>query len=149
MDVNLIEETCRNTPKPKLCVDSLYSVPQSASADVKGLAHIMNDVVLRTKAQEVHTKIDLLIKQGTRPQSLLTCAQTYSLIINDKIKAVNDGLKDDQPLKTEQAMVDTVSLLNDCNSGLEHSLPGTPLIGMNTNVADLATVTKAIVKQLP
>ncbi|KAL6193207.1 hypothetical protein ACLB2K_034291 [Fragaria x ananassa] len=148
MDVNLIKETCSKTPKPALCVESLTKVPQSARANVKGLAQIMNDDVLRAKAQEVHTQIDLLIKQGTRPQSLLKCAQDYSVVINDKIKGVDEGLKDNQTSKAAQAMDDTVSLVSGCNSGLKQSLPGTPLIGMNTNVADLATVTKAIVQQL-
>ncbi|KAK9939822.1 hypothetical protein M0R45_016506 [Rubus argutus] len=42
MDSHLIDQTCRKTPNPTLCVSSLKSDPHSsASADVSGLALIM------------------------------------------------------------------------------------------------------------
>lgn len=146
---NLISQTCLKTPKPNVCVSSLESVPQSSNADITGLALIMSDEVLKAKAQAARNIINELIKHGPSTQSLLACTDYYGIIIEFHIgKQAHDGITGVQPRKAaQQAMDDTVYLVNECNNGLGFP-PGSPLTEMSTSVAEIATITKAIVQIL-
>ncbi|PRQ40100.1 putative pectinesterase inhibitor domain, Cell wall/vacuolar inhibitor of fructosidase [Rosa chinensis] len=150
-DANLIGQTCLQTPKPDLCVSSLESVPESSDTDIKGLALIMSDKVLKGKAQDALKEINELIKQTpiSSNKALLACADYYGTIIEFHIeKQAHDGITGNQPRKAaQQAMDDTVYLVNECNNGLGSS-PSSPLTVMGASVADIATITKAIVQIL-
>ncbi|KAL6193231.1 hypothetical protein ACLB2K_034315 [Fragaria x ananassa] len=150
-DANLIAQTCQKTPKPDLFISSLKSVPGSSDADMKHLALIMCDKVLKGKAQNALNIINNLLKQtpiGSK-KALLACADYYTTIIEFHIeKQAHNGITGVQPrMAAQQAMDDTVYLVKECNNGLGFSSKS-PLAVTSASVDDFAAITKAMVQIL-
>ncbi|KAK9934489.1 hypothetical protein M0R45_021630 [Rubus argutus] len=71
VDADVIGDTCRKTPKPDLCTSSLRSILTEGSEgkDVRALAQIMIDDILRDKATPTRDEIvrELKLSLTRRP----------------------------------------------------------------------------------
>lgn len=77
MDLKLIEQTCSKTPHRDLCVSGLTSIPASADADVKGLALMMVDNVLRAVANDARNQINETLKHSPEDKASSSCEENY------------------------------------------------------------------------
>ncbi|KAM7462502.1 hypothetical protein LguiA_030623 [Lonicera macranthoides] len=90
--VDLVEQVCKTTMDPSLCMSTLRSNPRSSSSDVKGLAHIMLEVTL-SKGSDNFAQVKKLVRNATDPivkQCLDDCVLHYDLLIDDVNKAIHD-----------------------------------------------------------
>ncbi|PON64914.1 Pectinesterase inhibitor domain containing protein [Parasponia andersonii] len=91
---DLIQQTCKQTPHYDLCVSSLESNPESSGSDLKGLAHIMVDIVL-SKATDTLGFIGTLLKKEPDPQlekALAYCAELYIPVVKYSLPQAIDAL---------------------------------------------------------
>ncbi|XP_065859708.1 cell wall / vacuolar inhibitor of fructosidase 1-like [Euphorbia lathyris] len=141
-----ISQTCKQTPYYNLCLNHLTADPRSSTADVKGLALIMVDL-LKGKT----TRSAQFIKQitGKRPelQKLLKeCARKYDVILTANIPVAIEALEKGDPKFAEGGMNDAAIEVNSCES----SFRGTksPLSSYNKLLHDTSLVASAIARQL-
>ncbi|KAM7466525.1 hypothetical protein LguiB_014087 [Lonicera macranthoides] len=88
---DLVEQVCKTTMDPSLCVSTLRSNPRSSSSDVKGLAHIMLEVSL-IKGSDNFAQVKKLVRNATDPiekQCLDDCVIQYGLLIDDVNEAIH------------------------------------------------------------
>ncbi|KAM7466533.1 hypothetical protein LguiB_014095 [Lonicera macranthoides] len=88
---DLVEQVCKTTTDPSLCLSTLRSNPRSSSSDVKGLAHIMLEVSLR-KGSDNFAQVKKLVQNATDPiikQCLDLCVMQYDLLIDNVNKAIH------------------------------------------------------------
>ena len=88
---DLVEQVCKTTMDPSLCMSTLRSNPRSSSSDVKGLAHIMLEVSLR-KGSDNFAQVKKLVQNASDPivkQCLDLCMQQYDLLIDDVNEAIH------------------------------------------------------------
>ena len=144
MDANLIAQTCRKTPNYKLCVSSLQSDPRSESADVRGLALVMVDVVKATATTALN-RINVLLKETPKDDSLKDCADRYDSILQDDVKVANEAITKGDPKFAEESMNDAGGEAEDCENDFKGR---SPLTHLNKDVTDVADVAAAIVRIL-
>lgn len=92
-DANLIAQTCKQTPYYDLCVRSLNSDPRSPSADVRGLALIMVDIVKARSTTTLNLIKQLLRKMPKLKIPLTDCAADYNAILTSSIPQAIEALK--------------------------------------------------------
>ena len=143
-DARLIEDTCNKTPNPSLCLQLLKADPRSSSADVKGLALIMVDVI-KAKANDALNKIQKLLQGGGEKNALNSCANKYKAILDGDVPQATQGLQFGNPKFAEDAASDSAVEATSC----EQSFNGkSPLTSENNGMRDAADVTRAIVRLL-
>lgn len=146
-NANLIEQTCKKTPKYALCIHYLQADPKSSSANVEGLALIMVDVI-NVKANTALNKINQLLKGNPQPdlkQKLSLCYDEYrAIVVADVPKAIS-ALKLGDPKFAQDSADDAVVEASSC----ENSFSGkSPLTDFNIATQDAAVILSAIVKLL-
>lgn len=146
MDLQLIEQTCSKTPHRDLCVSGLTSVSASADADVKGLALIMVDNVLRAMANDTRSQINEKLKHSPEDQALSSCEENYRAIVELDIIEAYTSITERDPKLAKQGMDATIYDANACESGFAGK---SPLTYENTLVVDIADVANAILHLLP
>ncbi|KAM5568014.1 cell wall / vacuolar inhibitor of fructosidase 1 [Rosa sericea] len=140
-DLRLIEQTCNKTPHRDLCVSALTSDPESTGADVKGLARIMADVILRKATNDTQHKIEGMIAHSPGDQRLTKCRDDYK-VIKTKIDSTNAYITKRDYKSAEESMNDAIAEANIC----EGRFPGrSPLIYENKLEADIADLAAEIV----
>ncbi|KAK9948527.1 hypothetical protein M0R45_004098 [Rubus argutus] len=144
MDANLIDQTCRKTPNYKLCVSSLKSDPRSKSADVRGLALVMVNVV-KTKATTTLKRINELLKKTPRDDSLKDCHHMYLTILQADIVVANEAITLGDPKFAEESMNDAGIEATNCENNFKGR---TPLTHLNRDVTNVSGVAAAIVRIL-
>ena len=144
MDANLIDQTCRKTPNYNLCVSSLKSDPRSKSADVRGLALVMVNV-LKTKATTTLKRINELLKKTPRDDSLKDCHHMYLTILQADVVVANEAITLGDPKFAEESMNDAGGDAEDCEDDFKG---GSPLTQLNKDVTNVADVAAAIVRIL-
>ncbi|XP_028756286.1 cell wall / vacuolar inhibitor of fructosidase 1-like [Neltuma alba] len=146
---NLIENTCKQTPRYNLCVQSLKSDPASSDADVRGLALIMVKV-MTTKAKGTGYKIKQLLKSGhlepKQEKALRYCADSYKNVIELYVPGIERALETGNPKFAEEGVVSTGMEAKDCEE--EFSGSTSPLTKENNAMRDLAAVAVAIFRLL-
>ncbi|XP_065859711.1 cell wall / vacuolar inhibitor of fructosidase 1-like [Euphorbia lathyris] len=138
-----ISQTCKQTPYYNLCLNHLTADPRSSTADVKGLALIMVDL-LKGKT----TRSAQFIKQitGKRPelQKLLKeCARKYDVILTANIPVAIEAMEKGDPKFAEGGMNDAAIEVNSCFRGTK-----SPLSSYNKLLHDTSLVASAIARQL-
>ncbi|KAK9948528.1 hypothetical protein M0R45_004099 [Rubus argutus] len=144
MNANLIDQTCRKTPNYSLCVSSLKSDPRSKSADVRGLALIMVNVV-KVKAKTTLNRINVLLKKTPKDNSLKDCADRYDTILQDDVIVANEAITKGDPKFAEQSMNDAGGEAEDCENDFKGR---SPLTHLNKDVTSVSGVAAAIVRIL-
>ncbi|KDP27949.1 hypothetical protein JCGZ_19029 [Jatropha curcas] len=122
-DANLIEQTCKRTPNYNLCVTSLKSDSRSSTADTRGLALIMVDV-LKNRATETLQVINQLLQN---------------------IPVAIEALEKGDPKFAETAAMDAAYEASYCEDNFNGS---SPLTKHNTLVHDTGAVAAAIIRNL-
>ncbi|TKY72473.1 Cell wall / vacuolar inhibitor of fructosidase 1 [Spatholobus suberectus] len=143
-DVKLIEQTCRQTPNPNLCVRLLEADPRSRSADVRGLALIMVDVI-KARGNEALNKINQLLRGGGEKRALSSCADKYRAILQGDVPQATQALQFGNPKFAEDAASDSAVEATSCEGGFSGR---SPLTNENNAMRDVANVTRAIVRLL-
>ncbi|KAK7291722.1 hypothetical protein RIF29_07095 [Crotalaria pallida] len=145
---NLIESTCKKTPNYNVCIQSLKSNPGSSSADVRGLALIMVNV-MKAKANDALNKTHELQRVATghkQKEALSSCASKYNAILVADIPSATEALLKGDPKFAEDGANDAANEAtyceNDCR-GINLSLTK-----WNNAMHDVAAVTAAIVRNL-
>ncbi|KAH7573433.1 hypothetical protein ACOSP7_007103 [Xanthoceras sorbifolium] len=102
LDVNdsskLINDICPTTRFPSYCLEVLESIPEAATADLKGLAQITLDLAI-SKASSTLDRIRSLIPQTTDPklkQAYKSCSEHYDNTIGDLKEAESDFKQGDK-----------------------------------------------------
>ncbi|WJX90757.1 hypothetical protein P8452_72625 [Trifolium repens] len=145
-DANLIQQTCKNTPKYALCMQYLNSDPKAPSADVRGLALIMVNV-MKNKANIAINKIHQLIARSPPDQKepLDDCADYYKTIVVADIAQATEALLKGNPKFAEDGANDAVIEAKSCESGFKGN---SPLTTENNVMTDASVITAAIVRNL-
>ncbi|KAJ4842941.1 hypothetical protein Tsubulata_042340 [Turnera subulata] len=144
-DENLIEQTCRKTPHPALCISSLKSDPQSSTADLKGLAVIMIYVV-KAKAGETSQVIREQLK--TKPElklALINCDHNYDDILIAYIPSSIQAVQLGDPEFGETGMAFAAIEARSCENGFGGK---STITSANQFVHDTSSIASAIAKQL-
>ncbi|KAJ9181776.1 hypothetical protein P3X46_005834 [Hevea brasiliensis] len=144
-DATLIEYICKKTPNYTLCVSFLYTYPESATADVKGLAVMMVRIV-QAKAIMTLNKIKELLESS--PELMLPlfyCAKKYNAILRadipEAIEALDKGFYKFSKAGTDDAATEAKL----CEQNFHGK---SPLTYMNSVVHDTSAVASAIVQIL-
>ncbi|XP_004296225.1 PREDICTED: cell wall / vacuolar inhibitor of fructosidase 1-like [Fragaria vesca subsp. vesca] len=133
---DLIDDTCKGTPKPVLCVSVLRADPRSEGGDVNDFAFIMVGEV-EVKASDAMQQIGRLSK--TKPVS--DCRENYVVVVRDDIPQAEDAAKGGDAGKATQLMNDVVGKADSCERGFHgRSL----LTKWNNAVKDFASVAAAL-----
>ncbi|XP_027339316.1 cell wall / vacuolar inhibitor of fructosidase 1-like [Abrus precatorius] len=143
-DVKLIEDTCKQTPNPNLCVQLLKADPRSSGADIEGLALILVDVI-KGKANEALNKINQLLKGKVEKNALISCAGKYKAILEADVPQATEALKTGNPKFAEDAASDSAVEATSCEKGFSGK---SPLTNENNGMNDVANVTRAVVRLL-
>lgn len=152
MDKNdLVESTCKQTPNYDLCISSLRSDPKSSTADVRGLALIMVNVI-KAKATETLNHINDLLKGGPGggkdKQALSSCADGYSAILKADVPEATQALTLGNVKFAENGVSDAAVEANACERGFSSSGRTSPLTDVNKNMNEICNVARAIVRML-
>lgn len=143
-DAKLIEETCKQTANPNLCVNLLEAVPRGSSADVKGLALIMVDVI-KARGNVAFNKINQLLKGVGDKKALSSCFDQYKAILEVDVPLAIQALNLGNPKFAESSTSDSANEATSCERGFSGK---SPLTNENNGVRDVAYVTTAIVRLL-
>ncbi|XP_061344017.1 cell wall / vacuolar inhibitor of fructosidase 1-like [Gastrolobium bilobum] len=144
-DVKLIEETCKNTSHPDLCIKLLEADPHSSSADVNDLALILVNVI-KAKANDTMNKINELLKGGADEKGLLSsCANKYKAILEGDVPLATQALQSGKPevaaFEVSHSVVEALSCEDDFTEK-------SPLFDENNVMIHAAEVTRDIIIQL-
>ncbi|XP_050374770.1 uncharacterized protein LOC126792383 [Argentina anserina] len=141
----LITQTCKLQPADQqLCIDSLSQVPESEHADVKGLAKIMVDVVLRNHVLETKNKLTDLKKQLPGDQDRLQkCLGYYDVIGSDIERTVNNFIPFHEYEAAKQSMEDVNYQAMNCV--ILYTRPPCPVEAENKMDMRLASLAAGIV----
>ena len=142
-DLKLIEETCKRTPKPNLCLQLLKGDPRAPSADIAGLALILVEVI-KAKAKEVEKTIKQLLKQGGNKKALSKCAVDYKGILILDIPQATRAVRGD-PKFADDAVSDCAVEADICENRFNGK---SPLTHVNNGMRDVANVARAIIRIL-
>lgn len=142
-DLKLIEETCKRTPKPNLCLQLLKGDPRAPSADIAGLALILVDVI-KAKANEAEKTIKQLLKQGGNKKALSECAVDYKGILILDIPQATRAVRGD-PKFADDAVSDCAVEADICENRFNGK---SPLTHVNNGMRDVANVARAIIRIL-
>ena len=142
-DLKLIEETCKRTPKPNLCLQLLKGDPRAPSADIAGLALILVDVI-QAKANEAEKTIKQLLKQGGNKKALSECAVDYKGILILDIPQATRAVRGD-PKFADDAVSDCAVEADICENRFNGK---SPLTHVNNGMRDVANVARAIIRIL-
>ncbi|KAK7400692.1 hypothetical protein VNO78_11958 [Psophocarpus tetragonolobus] len=144
-DVKLIEQTCKNTPLPNLCLQLLKPDPRSPSADVRGLALIIVDV-LKARSKEGANKVNQLLKSGGGDIKVLNfCAEVYKLLLTANVPVAINALELGDPKFAENAVSDAALEVMNCEDDFHGK---SPLTKENTGTHDVSNVARAIIRNL-
>lgn len=135
---NLIETTCKNTPNYQLCINTLRGSPESATADVAGLALIMVDAVKGKTEQALST-----VNKSAQPK-LQRCTNYYNAVLKADVPMAEAALRKGDPKFAEQGMSDAATEADLC----ERTVAPSPLSAVNKDLRDLALVATAIIRNL-
>ncbi|KAG4909043.1 hypothetical protein JHK87_055159 [Glycine soja] len=136
-DLKLIEETCKRTPKPNLCLQLLKGDPRAPSADIAGLALILVDVI-KAKANEAEKTIKQLLKQGGNKKALSECAVDYKGILILDIPQATRAVRGD-PKFADDAVSDCAVEADICENRFNGK---SPLTHVNNGMRDVANFQK-------
>ncbi|GMN55114.1 hypothetical protein TIFTF001_024225 [Ficus carica] len=142
----LIERTCKRTPHYELCTSTLEASPESSSADLRGLAHIMVDQVL-SKATETLEFIRSLLKEEPDPdleKALAYCAELYIPVVKYSLPQAIDALTGGHFGFANYGISDAAKQANACDKNFSKSTDS-PLADKNTLLNDLSEVAAAII----
>jgi len=142
-DLKLIEETCKRTPNPNLCLQLLKADPRAPSADIAGLALILVDVI-KAKATEAEKTIKQLLKQGGNKKALSECADDYDGILKLDVPTATRAVRGN-PKFAENAVSDCAVEADSCENGFHGK---SPLTHVNNGMHDVANVARAIIRNL-
>ncbi|KAL2560439.1 hypothetical protein AAZV13_20G023600 [Glycine max] len=142
-DLKLIEETCKRTPEPNLCLQLLKGDPRAPSADIAGLALILVEVI-KAKAKEVEKTIKQLLKQGGNKKALSKCAVDYKGILILDIPQATRAVRGD-PKFADDAVSDCAVEADICENRFNGK---SPLTHVNNGMRDVANVARAIIRIL-
>ena len=142
-DLKLIEETCKRTPKPNLCLQLLKGDPRAPSADTASLALILVDVI-KAKANEAEKTIKQLLKQGGNKKALSKCAVDYKGILILDIPQATRAVRGD-PKFADDAVSDCAVEADICENRFNGK---SPLTHVNNGMRDVANVARAIIRTL-
>lgn len=149
MATNLIETTCKSTPNYRLCATTLKANPGSNTAgDVADLGLIMVAAV-KAKSREALSTIQKLIRrrQPKLSQALERCAEVYKAVVEGDVAVAEQVLRGN-PKFAETAMAGVAVEADTCDGAFEGVVVRAPLSGINKAVHDLATVARAIIRNL-
>ncbi|OWM71088.1 cell wall / vacuolar inhibitor of fructosidase 2-like [Punica granatum] len=148
----LIEQTCKLTPFPDLCLSALHSSPGSSSTDLHGLAGIMANSVLQNANQTLDQIQQLLDRSPADPEtehSLAYCAELYIPVVKYNLPQAIDALSKGRLGFAAYAINDAVNEAQECEkklSGGSESL--SQVSDRNKIVTNMAAVALAIIKVL-
>ncbi|ESW26406.1 hypothetical protein PHAVU_003G117400 [Phaseolus vulgaris] len=146
-DESLIESTCKKTPNYNLCLQYLKASPGSSTADVRGLALIMVNVI-KAKAYDTLKIIHDLQKKGGGPkqqEALSSCASKYNTVLVADVAQATEALLKGNPKFAENGANDAANEATYCESDFSGN---SPLTKQNNAMHDVAAVTAAIVRLL-
>ncbi|KAK4586450.1 hypothetical protein RGQ29_023551 [Quercus rubra] len=146
---NLIDHTCKKTSHYDLCLSSLQSNPQSSTADVKGLAQIMADILLANVTDTLNY-IEGLIKQSPEPElerSLTYCAELYIPVVKYTLPQAIDALSKGHYRFANYGISDVAKEADTCEKKFSGPIQS-PLTDWNNLVQGLSDVAVDIVNIL-
>ncbi|RZB42188.1 Cell wall / vacuolar inhibitor of fructosidase 1 [Glycine soja] len=136
-DLKLIEETCKRTPNPNLCLQLLKADPRAPSADIAGLALILVDVI-KAKATEAEKTIKQLLKQGGNKKALSECADDYDGILKLDVPTATRAVRGN-PKFAENAVSDCAVEADSCENGFHGK---SPLTHVNNGIFCVSVIIK-------
>ncbi|RZB42176.1 Cell wall / vacuolar inhibitor of fructosidase 1 [Glycine soja] len=138
-DLKLIEETCKRTPNPNLCLQLLKADPRAPSADIAGLALILVDVI-KAKATEAEKTIKQLLKQGGNKKALSECADDYDGILMLDVPTATRAVRGD-PKFAENTVSDCAVEADSCENGFHGKSPLTHVNNVPKQKLDRSSTT--------
>ncbi|XP_057428684.1 cell wall / vacuolar inhibitor of fructosidase 1-like [Lotus japonicus] len=145
-DAEFIAKMCKQTPYPSFCLQSLQAYPQSSSADAKGLALIMVDVI-KAKITDAVDKINQLLpgSSGEDKKSLGGCLKIYKLLL-EFIPGIVYSIANSEDY-VDVAFYEEGTIFSEAKScEARFSAGKSPLTSENSGVNNAAQVGKAITK---
>ena len=146
---DLVEEVCKTTVDPRLCITTLRSNPRSSSADVKGLGHIMLEATL-AKSLDNFAQVNTLLRKPTDPVTkhcLESCSFQYDLLIDDVKQSIHNFESNDYfDASIQVAVADDGA--ETCESGFSELKRHSPLTERNKILEYLSRICVDIIARL-
>ncbi|PKI72829.1 pectinesterase 1-like [Punica granatum] len=149
---DLIEQTCKLTPFPELCLSAFHSSPGSSSTDPHDLPGIMANSVLQNVNQTLDKIQQLLNRSPADPETehfLAFCAELYIPVVKYNLPQAIDALSKGGLGFAAYEINDAVNAARDCEKKL--SVASGSLLQVsdgNKLVTNLGAVALAIIKLL-
>ncbi|CAK8563784.1 unnamed protein product [Lathyrus sativus] len=146
-NANLIQQTCKKTPKYATCIKTLESDPRSSDVNLQDLA-VISLTSIGPALNTALTQITDLVKVNREPaqtEALNSCAERYSAILVGDLPKSIAALKLGDPKLAEEGANDAAVEASSCENGFNGK---SPLTDENADIYDAAIIAAAIVKQL-
>ncbi|WCJ23272.1 cell wall / vacuolar inhibitor of fructosidase 2 [Euphorbia peplus] len=146
LDANTIDGTCKQTPYYSQCVKLLNSDPKSLTADVKGLALILVDMLKKESTKSIQSLKDIQKQRPDLKEQLDSCASKYDTILNSDVTVANEAIQLGNPKFAEGALNDAALEADLCEKRFKAGT--SPLSEPNKRMADISRVAASITRQL-
>ncbi|KAD4384597.1 hypothetical protein R6Q59_011264 [Mikania micrantha] len=147
-DRKFIENTCKGTPSPKLCLKILLADPKSQHEDLTGLALIGVDAVKDIGVKIIQQVVALKKSRPELKPAIDHCADVYHAVVDADVPSANEALHLGQPMFAEDGMADSAVESQSCERSFGEDGQMSPMTDSNNAMNDVANVVRAIIRML-
>ncbi|KAJ0714955.1 putative pectinesterase inhibitor domain, Cell wall/vacuolar inhibitor of fructosidase [Helianthus annuus] len=147
-DRQFIENTCKGTPSPDLCLEILLASRESENADLTGLALIGVDAVQDRGFEILRQVVDLKNSQPELTPALDICAKVYHAVVDSDVLSSREALRDGVAKFAEDGMADSAVEAQACERSFGEHGQSSPITDSNSIMNDVANVVRAIIRML-
>ncbi|XAR49199.1 hypothetical protein NMG60_11032306 [Bertholletia excelsa] len=143
---DLIDQTCKDTKFPDLCISTLRSNSSSTAADASGLARIVFEAAL-SKATATLSQVKHLFND-TKDSVLKECFEYCISQYDDAVHLISHAIKNvgSNNSEADQSATGAVDLAGSCEDTFKEDPPRiSPLTDANNAVINLVQVANGIV----
>ncbi|XP_022004858.2 cell wall / vacuolar inhibitor of fructosidase 1 [Helianthus annuus] len=147
-DRQFIENTCKGTPSPDLCLEIPLANRESENANLTGLALIGLDAVQDRGFEILRQVVDLKNSQPELTPTLDICTEVYNVVVDSDVQSSREALRGGLCKFAEDGMADSAVEAQACERSFGEHGQSSPITDSNNIINDVANVVRAIIRML-
>ncbi|KAK9079564.1 hypothetical protein SSX86_001236 [Deinandra increscens subsp. villosa] len=147
-DQKFVENTCKGTPSPNLCLKILLANPKSQNSDLTDLA-LIGVAAVEDKGLEIIRQIVALKRSSPKLTPTLNhCEEAYHAVVYADVPSSNEALRGGMAKFAEDGMADSAVESQSCERSFREHGWVSPMTDLNKAMNDVANVVRAIIRML-